>query len=188
MILFGDKISQMPRWLRGLVLTCSALLLTLGFSLAQEPGDLDRVQEWLDSGVNSAFLTAEQAEIMMNSLRASERGSDFDLVDADGNFIIMKRQVTGDGEEVIIDVEFDGDPSSPDPLAFAERSIQERVAAGEISQAEADTFLAELNNAFARDGSVNVRTVKMLGVDGESIEVVSEDSNVIRVVRKGPPN
>ena len=53
------------------VLLCGAAALPLGLSFAQEADDLDRVVSWLEQGVNSAFLSREQADIMLAALRRS---------------------------------------------------------------------------------------------------------------------
>lgn len=59
----------MQRLLRtlGAIFVASAALNAIGF--AQEVDDLNQVRVWLEQGVNSAFLTQEQADIMLRSLQ-----------------------------------------------------------------------------------------------------------------------
>jgi beta-lactamase regulating signal transducer with metallopeptidase domain len=184
MILSGQSILETPRWLRAVVVAAAALVLPLGFSSAQDAGDLDRVQEWLDSGVNSAFLTEEQAEIMMRALRSADGRLAIDTDDANGNIFVMKRQVMADGNEVLLDVDFKG-AETADPLAFVARSIAEQVASGQMSQAEADTLLTELENGklgqLAKDGG----TIRVVSVQGEPIEVIAKGPDKLVTVDGG---
>ena len=78
MIVSKRSISLMPRWLRNAVLLCAAVALPLGFSVAQDAGDggLDQVRNWLESGVNSAFLTQEQADIMLRAPISTQSGDE----------------------------------------------------------------------------------------------------------------
>lgn len=173
MILSGQSLLETPRWLRAIVVVAAALVLPLGFSLAQNAGDLDRVQEWLDSGINSAFLTEEQAEIMMRALRSADGGHlEFNVDDASGNIFVMKRQVMADGHEVLLDVEFTG-ADGPNPLAFTERHIAEQLESGSISQAEADALLAEVRNGIWSRASEDGGTIQVYSVRGEPIEVIA---------------
>jgi beta-lactamase regulating signal transducer with metallopeptidase domain len=176
MILSGQSILETPRWLRAIVVAAAALVLPLGFSLAEDTGDLDRVQEWLESGINSAFLTEEQAEIMMRALRGTEGGQleinvdEINVDDDSGNVLVLKRHVIGDGNEVLLDVDFKGVEGGK-PLAFAERSLAEQVATGLISQAEADTLLEEFRNGIWSSVSKVDGTMKIFSVLGEPVQV-----------------
>jgi hypothetical protein len=141
--------------------------------LAEDTGDLDRVQEWLESGINSAFLTEEQAEIMMRALRGAEGGRLEITVDDDsGNVLVLKRKVIGDGKEVLLDGDFKGVEGGK-PLAFAERSLAEQVATGLISQAEADTLLEEFRNGiWDLEQRLEVDgTIEIFSVLGEPVQV-----------------
>jgi hypothetical protein len=179
MILSGQSLKETPRWLRGAVLVAAALVLPLGFSLAQDAGNLDRVEEWLESGVNSAFLTEQQAAIMLNALRGAERQLEIDTIDDRGNIMVIKRQVIGDGTEILVDVQgadFQGvdiqGVEAGNILAVAERSFAEQVASGRISQAEADVILAELtNDEILGSASEVVGTIRVFSVEGEPVEV-----------------
>jgi beta-lactamase regulating signal transducer with metallopeptidase domain len=179
MILSGQSLIETPRWLRGAVLVAAALVLPLGFSLAQDAGNLDRVEEWLESGVNSAFLTEQQAAIMLNALRGAERQLEIDTIDDRGNIMVIKRQVIGDGTEILVDVQgadFQGvdiqGVEAGNILAVAERSFAEQVASGRISQAEADVILAELtNDEILGSASEVVGTIRVFSVEGEPVEV-----------------
>jgi beta-lactamase regulating signal transducer with metallopeptidase domain len=73
MIVSKKPITPMPRWLKAAVLSGAAVLLPLGFSVAQDSDGLDRVESWLESGVNSAYLTQEQADIMLEALSRHDR-------------------------------------------------------------------------------------------------------------------
>lgn len=73
MIVSKRPITPMPRWLKATVLSGAAVLLPLGFSVAQDSDGLDRVESWLESGVNSAYLTQEQADIMLEALNRHDR-------------------------------------------------------------------------------------------------------------------
>lgn len=98
MILSGQSIRQTPRWVRGLVIASAAAVLPLGFTFAQDAeDDLERVEQWLESGVNSALLTQEQADIMLRALEASDNGDVIRLVpeisalDENGNVVLNMR-------------------------------------------------------------------------------------------------
>ena len=95
MILSGKTIIQTPRWLRGLVIAAAAVVVPLGFTLAQDADDdLEKVRQWLESGVNSAFLTQEQADIMLRALQLSERQV-IRLIDAEGNVVDSRIRAEG---------------------------------------------------------------------------------------------
>jgi hypothetical protein len=77
-------VSFMPRWMRIAVLLFAAAALSLEISFAQEAEDLDQVKSWLEQGVNSAFLTQEQADIMLNALQWNAAKFTAHAVVADG--------------------------------------------------------------------------------------------------------
>ena len=151
MILSGKTIIEMPRWLRGLVILAAAVVVPLGFTLAQDDGDeLESVRQWLESGVNSAFVTQEQADIMLRALEASERGL-ITLSGGDGNFIINRRFVTGEPGEADVDavrVEVLAETRTVSALEFAARYFAGQAEAGLISAEEADAIMTDLNLAF----------------------------------------
>lgn len=76
MVISKRSHAPMPRWLRNTALLGAAGLLPLGLGLAQETDNLDRVESWLESGVNSAFVTQEQADIMLEALKRSDLDSE----------------------------------------------------------------------------------------------------------------
>ena len=61
----------MTRSVKNAVVLCTIAALPLGLSFAQDADDLDKVRSWLEQGVNSAFLTQEQADIMLNALEGN---------------------------------------------------------------------------------------------------------------------
>ena len=68
MIVSMKRLSSTPRWLRNSVVLGALALLPFGLSIAQNAGDLESVENWLESGVNAAFITQEQADIMLAAL------------------------------------------------------------------------------------------------------------------------
>lgn len=90
MILSKKPVPETSRWLRGIVLAGAALVLPLGLTRAQDSSDLTRVAEWLESGVNAAYITQEQADLMLNALRASRFGN-LEAVDDAGNVIRLRQ-------------------------------------------------------------------------------------------------
>jgi beta-lactamase regulating signal transducer with metallopeptidase domain len=169
MILSGQTAFVTPRWLRGLVLVSAALLLPIGFTLAQDQDtaadDLDKVREWLESGVNSAFVTQQQADIMLGALRAAERGA-MTVIDQDGNFIVHRPSAGGvvfRAERVRLD---------PETGQFdAEGATIEQ--AGELRELVFDSELGEL---------VNGRRV--VQVEVVPVEESSGSPGDLRVVRR----
>ena len=94
MILSKQSTVRVPAWLRGTSLIVAAALLPLGFSLAQGSGDLERVAQWLESGVNSAYVTQEQADIMLAALRRSTPEFFAYAEESKRNIVRMERDVT----------------------------------------------------------------------------------------------
>lgn len=68
MIVSKTSMAVAPRWIRNTVLLGAAALLPLGFSAAQDADDFSKVEDWLESGVNSAFITQEQKDVMLKAL------------------------------------------------------------------------------------------------------------------------
>lgn len=75
MLISEKPMASMSRTLRTAVVLCAAAVLPLGLSVAQDAGNFDKVETWLEAGVNSAYLTAEQAEVMMRALRSDHARS-----------------------------------------------------------------------------------------------------------------
>jgi beta-lactamase regulating signal transducer with metallopeptidase domain len=85
MILSTRPLLDMPRRLRGALLLAAAAAAPLGFTLAQDEPDLARVAEWLDAGVNSAYLTREQADIMLHAVQTAPQ-----WIEHQGNVIMLR--------------------------------------------------------------------------------------------------
>ena len=73
MIVSKKSMAVVPRWIRNTVLLGAAALLPLGFSAAQDTNSLSKVEDWLESGVNSAFITQEQKDVMLEALYRSAK-------------------------------------------------------------------------------------------------------------------
>lgn len=145
MILSGNTISDLPRWLRGTVLACAALLLPLGFTLAQDDDadDLESVRQWLESGVNSAFVTQEQADIMLRALEASKYQYITEFVSDDGHVVKVA------GVQAVQFSQAAHEAAVEKALAFARDHFETQVASGEITAAEAQAIIEDLSNATA---------------------------------------
>ena len=101
MIMSQQPKSRASRMARYAILASAALLLPLGFSLAQDQNELQRVEDWLESGVNSAFLTQEQAEFMMRALRQRDtnvRRQDVERAEMTAEILELERAL----EEVLL--------------------------------------------------------------------------------------
>lgn len=150
MILSGQKVLQTPRWVRGLVLLSAALLLPLGFTLAQDSDDeLAKVRQWLESGVNSAYLTEDQAEIMLRALENAGHGAVTTIFDRDGNAIRLTRRIDVESG----DVTFITDPELrraelEKAIAFAEQHFRTQAELGQISPEEAKAIVEDIKNAI----------------------------------------
>lgn len=137
MILSKQSFVDMPRWLRGALLVGAAVMAPLGFTPAQETDDLERVQQWLEAGVNSAYLTEEQAAIMLGALR----GRNY-LVDSKRNVVLLQRPFVPEDEPArskVLRAAFE----------FAHAALAQMVEAGQITEDEAQTrnedFVAALS-------------------------------------------
>jgi beta-lactamase regulating signal transducer with metallopeptidase domain/polyhydroxyalkanoate synthesis regulator phasin len=145
MILSGQTLVQTPRWLRGLVVASAALLLPLGFTLAQDDDDLEKVRQWLESGVNSAYLTQEQADIMLQALKNSASGT-MTIVDGDGNVIKLNRRivaVAGDGAANVARA------NAERAMALAAEHFRAQAEQGKIAPEEAKAIVADITDAIA---------------------------------------
>lgn len=149
MILSGQKVLQTPRWVRGLVLISAALLLPLGFTLAQDADELAKVRQWLESGVNSAYLTQDQAEIMLRALESAQHGAVTTFIDRDGNAIRVTRriEVEADGVDIITNPELQR-AALEKALASAEGHFRTQAETGRISPEEAKAIVEDIRNAI----------------------------------------
>lgn len=147
MILSGKTITEAPRWLRGLVIASAALVVPLGFTLAQDGGDdLEKVRQWLESGVNSAFLTQEQADIMLGALKLAETHM-IRLLDSDGNIVVNRVPAEvvrpeGNVQRVLQREELEI------ALDFANKFFRERAELGLVSIQEAEAIIEDIKEAI----------------------------------------
>jgi hypothetical protein len=192
MILSGEKILPTPRWLRGLLMASAVLLLPPGLTLAQDADDdLDMVRQWLESGVNSAFLTQEQADIMLRAVQVAESSDQLHVVVGEpGEIYVTNRRFVSNGDGSQVEVFINGEnagQSFEQALEFARNHFDERVAAGELTQAEADAIIEDMRNATEQglaggDGSdyydLLVETGQINGATGERrIRIIRQMEN-----------
>ncbi len=127
----------------------SLLLLAAGPAVAQELSELEKAEQWIDAGVNSAFLTEEQAGIMRQALRVAASGTTtvFDVQSGGGAGVIRLVRSSGDGSELAVDREFEAGEFA-DALAFAEAQIAADVAAGRLDPEAADALLNDIRQSI----------------------------------------
>jgi beta-lactamase regulating signal transducer with metallopeptidase domain len=173
MILSGQTISQTPRWLRGLVIASAVLLLPLGFTLAQDADDdLDMVRQWLDSGVNSAFLTREQADIMLSALEASQYEYAVSFVDESGNVVNLSRSINEQPDEVRVVAE----RVMADPATGTITLHNGTVEVGDFTDGHRVVKVATIPGEAGHDAVIDFEIVRH--IDGQPDE--------IEVIRSGP--
>ena len=72
MLMSKQPNTRTARGLSGVIVACAAMTVPVGFTVAQDASDLEGVRTWLESGVNSALVTEEQAIIMLEALRRGQ--------------------------------------------------------------------------------------------------------------------
>ena len=148
MIVSKKSIALTPRWLKNSVLVGAAILLPLGFSLAQETGDYERVSRWLEAGINAAELTSEQADIMLRALRASESSHLITFARSKADLL--------EQEEMIVELR---------------ARMEQRVASGEITEAEARAQLEEIR--FELHDGETITLVPVKGGEDQRVEIIT---------------
>jgi beta-lactamase regulating signal transducer with metallopeptidase domain len=122
MIVSKKSMTLAPRWLRNTVLLGAAMLLPLGFSIAQDADDFSKVESWLESGVNSAFITPEQKKIMLEALYRNANAFNISLMRVTDRDAVIRQQTA---------------------LKEYVESLEQQVATGQITKAAAAEALDE---------------------------------------------
>jgi hypothetical protein len=122
MIVSKKSMTLAPRWLRNTVLLGAAMLLPLGFSIAQDADDFSKVESWLESGVNSAFITPEQKKIMLEALYRNANAFNISLMRVTDRDAVIRQQTA---------------------LKEYVESLEQQVATGQMTKAAAAEALDE---------------------------------------------
>lgn len=171
MILSRKTLANTPLWARGLVVTGAVLVLPLGFTIAQESDGLERVEQWLETGVNSAFVTQEQADIMLTALRISEKQR-IVLLESYEGANNAPRSVAAVGDPVFVRSELDAEEMAA-MLEWAKRWLRARAESGQIPPTEAGAIVRDMESAVESGGFANAtvlyeKTMELGLVDRET--------------------
>lgn len=171
MILSRKTIAETPRWLRGLVLAGAVLVLPLGLSVAQEEDELEKARQWLESGVNSAYLTEEQAERMLNALERPQ-------------FVTAIRFSPGEEAtpEQLAELEARVASSERGALEIARNFWQQRLDSGDI---DAEGFEVRMREMEAAKASGQLQPIRFGQAGVDVISINPEQFESIRLEQGG---